>query len=146
MAIYESGEDYLEAVLMIEQQKGMVRSIDIANQLGFSKPSVSIAVRNLCASGHLEMDGDKHVRLTDKGRAIAEEIYDRHRTLEAILVSLGVPKEQVRSWNRNKTTIQRGEGDTIPSPRCISRFSGYSEHFFLLFLRYWNIIIKVRGI
>ena len=94
MAIYESGEDYLEAVLMIEQQKGMVRSIDIANQLGFSKPSVSIAVRNLCASGHLEMDGDKHVRLTDKGRAIAEEIYDRHRTLEAILVSLGVPEEQ----------------------------------------------------
>ena len=94
MAIYESGEDYLEAVLMIEKEKGMVRSIDVVNQLGYSKPSISVAVRNLCASGHLVMDENKHLRLTDEGRAIAERIYDRHQTLEAILVWLGVEKEQ----------------------------------------------------
>ena len=94
MAIYESGEDYLEAILMIGQEKGMVRSVDIANQLGYSKPSVSVAVRNLCDSGHLTMDEDKHLHLTDAGKAVAERIYDRHRTLEAILISLGVDKAQ----------------------------------------------------
>ena len=94
MAIYESGEDYLEAILMIGQEKGMVRSVDIANQLGYSKPSVSVAVRNLCGSGHITMDEDKHVHLTEAGKAVAEQIYDRHRTLEAILVSLGVDKAQ----------------------------------------------------
>ena len=94
MAIYESGEDYLEAILMIGQEKGMVRSVDIANQLGYSKPSVSVAVRNLCDSGHLTMDEDKHLHLTEAGKAVAEQIYDRHRTLEAILVSLGVNKAQ----------------------------------------------------
>ena len=94
MAIYESGEDYLEAVLITEQEKGMVRSIDIVNRLGYSKPSISVAVRNLCASGHLIMDKDKHLRLTELGRAVAERIYDRHRTLEAVLMSLGVSREQ----------------------------------------------------
>ncbi len=94
MAIYESGEDYLEAVLMIEREKGMVRSVDIANQLGYSKPSVSVAVRILCDSGHLTMDEGKHLHLTEAGRAVAERIYDRHRTLEAILVSLGVERKQ----------------------------------------------------
>ena len=94
MAIYESGEDYLEAILMIGQEKGMVRSVDIANHLGYSKPSVSVAVRNLCESGHITMDEDKHLHLTEEGKAVAERIYDRHRTLEAILISLGVDKVQ----------------------------------------------------
>ena len=94
MAIYESGEDYLEAVLMIERGKGMVRSIDIVNQLGYSKPSISVAVKNLCSDGYLVMDEDKHLRLTEAGRAIAERIYDRHRTLEAVLIALGVDREQ----------------------------------------------------
>ena len=94
MAIYESGEDYLEAVLMIEKEKGMVRSIDIVNQLGYSKPSISVAVKNLCAGGYLVMDEDKHLRLTEAGRVIAERIYDRHRTLEAVLTALGVDRAQ----------------------------------------------------
>ena len=94
MAIYESGEDYLEAVLMIERKKGTVRSIDIVNQLGYSKPSISVAVKNLCADGYLVMDEEKHLRLTETGRAVAERIYDRHRTLEAILVWLGVEEKQ----------------------------------------------------
>ena len=94
MAIYESGEDYLEAVLMVEKEKGMVRSVDIVNLLGYSKPSISVAVKNLCASGHLTMDEHKNLRLTEEGRTIAERIYDRHRTLEAVLVSLGVERAQ----------------------------------------------------
>jgi len=94
MAIYESGEDYLEAVLMIEREKGMVRSIDIVNQLGYSKPSISVAVKNLCSDGYLVMDEDKHLRLTEAGRVIAERIFDRHRTLEAVLIALGVDREQ----------------------------------------------------
>ena len=94
MAIYESGEDYLEAVLMIEREKGMVRSIDIVNQLGYSKPSISVAVKNLCADGYLVMDEDKHLRLTEAGRMVAERIYDRHRTLEAVLTALGVDRTQ----------------------------------------------------
>lgn len=94
MAIYESGEDYLEAVLMIEREKGMVRSIDIVNQLGYSKPSISVAVKNLCVNGYLVMDEDKHLRLTEAGRMVAERIYDRHRTLEAVLTALGVDRAQ----------------------------------------------------
>ncbi len=94
MAIYESGEDYLEAVLMVEKEKGMVRSIDVANRLGYSKPSVSVAVKNLVAGEYLTMEKSKHLKLTEKGRAIAERIYDRHRTLGAVLMSLGVDKAQ----------------------------------------------------
>ena len=94
MTVHKSGEDYLEAVLMIERSKGTVRSIDIVNLMGFSKPSVSIAMKNLCSSGYLVMDEDKHLHLTDAGREIAERIYERHRTLEDIFVFLGVDRAQ----------------------------------------------------
>lgn len=95
MAIYESGEDYLEAILMIRQEKGYVRSVDLANHLGYSKPSVSVAVKTLGAEGYLVMDEeDKHLSLTGKGEAVAQRIYERHRTLEAILVGLGVGRQQ----------------------------------------------------
>lgn len=95
MAIYESGEDYLEAILMLQQEKGYVRSIDLANHLGYSKPSISVAVKTLGAEGYLVMDeADKHLTLTEKGRGVAERIYERHRTLEAILIGLGVDKDQ----------------------------------------------------
>ena len=90
----ESSEDYLEAILMLKEQIGKVRSIDIVYKLGYSKPSISVAVKNLCSDGYLVMDEDKHLRLTEAGRAIAERIYDRHRTLEAVLIALGVDREQ----------------------------------------------------
>ena len=128
MAIYESGEDYLEAVLMIEKEKGMVRSIDVANQLGFSKPSVSVAVRNLCADGHLTMDDDKHLRLTEKGRAIAEEIYDRHRTLEAILVSLGVPEEQAEELRQLLVMHEKATGSK-KARVILAHFDAYLPKF-----------------
>lgn len=90
MHVYESAEDYLEAILVIGQRRGAVRSIDIANELGFSKPSVSVAMKKLRESGHIEMDPDGMIHLLPSGRAIAERIYERHRMLTDFFVCLGV--------------------------------------------------------
>ena len=93
MQIYESAEDYLEAILVIGKRRGMVRSIDIANELNFSKPSVSVAMKKLRESGYIEMAPDGHIRLLPAGAAIAEGIYERHRTLTDFFVYLGVSEE-----------------------------------------------------
>ena len=86
----ESVEDYLEAILMLSQQKGLVRSIDIAHQMNYTKPSVSRAMSLLRERGHIVMDKDGWITLTDTGRAIAERIYERHRLLTQWLTQLGV--------------------------------------------------------
>lgn len=96
MEIRESGEDYLEQILILQSQGGYARSIDIAVALNFSKPSVSIAMKTLRERGYITMDAESHIRLTDSGRAIAERIYDRHMKLTAVLVSLGVSEESAR--------------------------------------------------
>lgn len=93
MQIHESAEDYLEKILMLKEQKGVVRSIDIANAMGYSKPSISIAMKHLRENGYITMDQDNHIELTEAGLAIAERIYNRHRTLTLLLTKLGVPKE-----------------------------------------------------
>lgn len=93
MKIQESGENYLESILMLSKEKGTVRSIDVVNALNFSKPSVSIAMRRLRESGHIEMDDNGHITLTDEGRFIAEEMYERHQTLTNYLVDIGVSPE-----------------------------------------------------
>ena len=93
MHVYESAEDYLEAILVIQRRRGAVRSIDIANELGFSKPSVSVAMKNLRESGYIEMELDGHIRLLPAGAEIAERMYERHRTLTDFLVYLGVSEE-----------------------------------------------------
>ena len=93
MNIHESAEDYLEAILKIREKKGMVRSIDIVNELGFSKPSISVAMKRLRENGYITMDGDNYISLTDTGRDIAEKIYTRHKTLTRFLVRLGVDEE-----------------------------------------------------
>ena len=93
MNIYESAEDYLEAILVIQRRRGAVRSIDIANELGFSKPSVSVAMKKLRESGYIEMELDGHIRLLPAGAEIAERIYERHRTLTDFFVYLGVSEE-----------------------------------------------------
>ena len=90
MKIQESAENYLETILVISHRKGMVRSIDIVNELEFSKPSVSVAMKNLRENGYIEMDKDGYIMLLDKGREIAEKIYERHTTLSKYLVALGV--------------------------------------------------------
>ena len=93
MRVYESAEDYLEAILVIQRRRGAVRSIDIANELGFSKPSVSVAMKKLRESGYIEMELDGHIRLLPAGAEIAERIYERHRTLTDFFVYLGVSEE-----------------------------------------------------
>ena len=90
MKIQESAENYLETILVLSQQKAQVRSIDIANEMSFSKPSVSVAMRNLRESGHIRMDEHGHIHLTDSGREIAETIYERHTIISKWLMYLGV--------------------------------------------------------
>lgn len=93
MKIHESAENYLEAILMIQLEKGSVRSIDVAHKLEFSKPSVSRAVSLLRENGYITMGRDGLLELTDSGQAIAETIYERHVLLSRWLVSLGVPED-----------------------------------------------------
>ena len=90
MKIQESAENYLETLLVLQQRIGQVRSIDIVNELNFSKPSVSIAMKNLRENGYVKMDQGGLLTLTDKGRAIAETIYERHTLISRWLIHLGV--------------------------------------------------------
>ena len=94
MVIHESAEDYLESILIIQEQSGQVRSIDIVNKLGFSKPSVSIAMKKLRESGYINMAGDGNITLTDSGMEIASRIYRRHKTITRLFELLGVTPEQ----------------------------------------------------
>ena len=89
MEIHESAENYLETILVIGKRKPQVRSIDIANELSFSKPSVSVAMKNLRVNGYINVDREGFITLTEAGRAIAEKIYERHELLSAWLVHLG---------------------------------------------------------
>lgn len=93
MKIQESAENYLETILMLKNAKGSVRSIDIANELEFSKPSVSIAMKNLRENGYIEVDSNGYITLLPSGKEIAEKMYERHTTLSNWLVDIGVPKE-----------------------------------------------------
>ena len=93
MRIQESAENYLETILILSQKQGDVRSIDIVNAMNFTKPSVSVAMKNLRENGCIEMDGGGYITLTEKGRQIAETIYERHTMLTQWLSSLGVNPE-----------------------------------------------------
>lgn len=96
MKIQESAENYLETILILKQRKGAVRSIDIVNELEFTKPSVSVAMKNLREHGYVIMDSDGYLELTDKGLEIAEKIYERHTLISSWLITLGVdPKVAV---------------------------------------------------
>ena len=90
MAIHESAEDYLEAILKLREAHGNVRSIDVGGELHFSKPSVSVAMKKLRESGHVCMDDSGLLTLTEKGQAVASRIYERHQVLTVMLVALGV--------------------------------------------------------
>lgn len=93
MNIYESAENYLEAILILKNEKGMVRSIDVAQYLEFSKPSVSRAMSQFRENGYITMDKEGWITLTEPGLKIAEQIYERHRCLTEWLTSLGVDPE-----------------------------------------------------
>ncbi len=91
--IQESGEMYLETILILSKKKNVVRSIDIVEYMGFSKPSVSRAMGRLREDKYILMDADGFIALTEKGRALAEKIYGRHTALTRFLVSIGVDEE-----------------------------------------------------
>ena len=93
LQIHESAENYLETILILHNRLGMVRSIDIATELGFSKPSVSVFMKNLRENGYILVDKDGYITLTDTGRAIADKIYERHQMIAEILMALGVDEE-----------------------------------------------------
>jgi len=94
MEIHESAEDYLETILKLEEKNGNVRSIDIVNDMNFSKPSISIAMKKLRENGYIEMDNSGFIRLLAPGREIATRIYARHKLLRRFLMALGVEEKR----------------------------------------------------
>ena len=93
MNIYESAEDYLEAILALKERLGSVRSIDIVREKNFSKPSVSIAMKKLRENGYIAVDGEGNLTLLEPGLEIAQRIYSRHQLLTHFFVQLGVDEQ-----------------------------------------------------
>mgnify|MGYP003181202460 CR=1 FL=1 len=111
-----AGEDYLEAVLVLQQEKGMVRSVDVARHMGVSKPSVCHAVNTLKDGGFLVMDEDHFLRLTDIGREVAEKTYEKHCFFTRLLVDAGVePKVAERDACRMEHAISDDSFQKIKS-------------------------------
>ena len=122
MKIYESAEDYLEMILVLKRKKGTVQSIDIAREMNFSKPSVSIAMKKLREDNLITFNKNREIDLTPAGRQIAEQIYERHVVLSEILKKIGVEettavKEACRiehvisqdSFEKIKSALEKGE-------------------------------------
>ena len=101
MKIKESAENYLEAILMLKNKNGYVRSIDIANHLSFTKPSVSVAMKSFREEGYITVDSDGGISLTKKGLAVAEQVYERHQIIAKALIALGVD-EQIAYEDRSE--------------------------------------------
>ncbi|OJU17231.1 MAG: hypothetical protein BGN88_04045 [Clostridiales bacterium 43-6] len=93
MKIHESAENYLETIYMLSKKNASVRSIDIVNELEFTKPSVSVAMKNLRENGYIQVDSDGYITLSETGREIAEAMYERHTLLTEWLVFMGVDRQ-----------------------------------------------------
>ena len=93
MKIKESAENYLETILMLKKEKGYVRSVDIATHLGFTKPSVSVAMKAFREEGYITVDETGGISLTEKGQAIADRVFERHQIIARMLMKLGVDEE-----------------------------------------------------
>lgn len=93
MKINESAENYLETILMLQIKNGYVRSIDIANELSFSKPSVSVAMKNFKEKGYITIDKTNGITLTPDGLKIAEDVFERHQVIASALMAIGVDEE-----------------------------------------------------
>ena len=93
MKLQESAENYLEAIYMLGQSGNPVRSIDVVNVMDYTKPSVSVAMKNLRSNGYITIDKDGYITLTDSGREVAEAMYDRHTLISDWLIFLGVDRE-----------------------------------------------------
>ena len=96
MKILESAENYLEAIHVLTKEKGQVRAIDIVHYLGFSKPSVSIAMKQLETNGYISRDEDGHISLTYEGLEIAVSVVERHELLTELFMAVGVPEETAK--------------------------------------------------
>ncbi|MBR6525796.1 MAG: metal-dependent transcriptional regulator [Clostridia bacterium] len=96
MRIHQSAEDYLEMILMLTEKNGAVRSVDIAAGLQVSKPSVSVAMKNLRENGYIRMDKENYITLTEQGMEVASKVYRRHKILTRFLMQLGVEEEIAR--------------------------------------------------
>ncbi len=97
MKIKESAENYLETILMLKTKNGSVRSIDVANELGFTKASVSVAMKSFREEGYVTVDEAGGISLTEKGLNIAEKMYERHKVITKLLIALGVSEETAES-------------------------------------------------
>ena len=97
MKLYESAEDYLERILILTNKNGKVRSIDIVEDMNFSKPSVSVAMKKLRENGYINVDSKGYITLTNLGQEIAEKTYERHLVLTELFERLGVPSEIARA-------------------------------------------------
>lgn len=117
MKILESAENYLERILMLQEKHGAVRSIDIAHALGFTKPSVSIAMKQLRENGYVTVDETGHIELTQKGHEIAFRTYERHKVITELLVKLGVSPETAHD---DACRVEHDISDE--SFRCIQEF------------------------
>ena len=117
MVIHESAEDYLESILILHQRRGMVRSIDIVNELGYSKTSVSIAMKKLRESGYINMAHDGTITLNESGMEIAQRVYNRHKTITKLFTLLGVSEEQAAA---DACKVEHDLSDE--TFRCISDF------------------------
>lgn len=93
MKIKESAENYLESILIIKNKKGYVRSIDVANELSVTKPSVSVAMKKFREDGYITVDKDGMISLTEKGMEVATRMYERHQVIAKALIALGVDEE-----------------------------------------------------
>ena len=93
MKIQASAEDYLEAILVLEQQLGRVRSVDVANHMNFAKPTISIIMRQFRDNGYVTFDHERNIHLTEKGLEIAKRIHERHTLLANVLIAIGVDEK-----------------------------------------------------
>ena len=122
--LHASGEDYLEAILVLQKEKGMVRSVDVARHMGVSKPSVCHAVATLKEGGFLTMDGDFFLRLTDVGREVAEQTYEKHCFFTRLLVEAGV---EPKAAERDACRMEHPRGREPGRPPVRVRRSGRYE-------------------
>ena len=114
MKIQESAEHYLETLLILKERNGLVRSIDLANELGYSRPSVSVAVKQFRENGYVTVDEAGYIELTGTGREIAEKMYERHKTLSSLLERMGVsPATAARDACRIEHVISDESFDKI---------------------------------
>ena len=122
MKIQKASEDYLESMLMMKEQHGYIRSIDVADHLGVTKPSVTYATKRLRENGYIEMDRDGLITLTDRGMAIAAKMLDRHHTLTKFFIALGVD-EKTAEEDASTQGCTFNVGSTAPYRKGAGPFS-----------------------